>query len=384
MAGLQPSLVQVHRRFGGFFAPASARFATDPPSASRPNMLHPFAVTASKGKGARMNGRVSWLLVALGISCLLMAGPPLRAAPRCLFTGQPAGNRDLYLADLGTLKVTALTTEPSHEEQPTLSPDGRQVVFVSDRSGSPHLYLASFGVALGPWVPLTETATGAWAHPAFAPDGRSVIARFAPDVRRRLSSTSLVLVDLATRQTSTIVDSATYSSGAGEGPTVVVDHPAWLDAETLIFIKSEVTDVEAPRVTSATLFRFDLKEGKAVRLTGGESYFDANGNPRGFMAGLPAVRPARATEPADIVFVAMQGRLDRMPMTVSRDGKDKRVLPLPTEGFFGPALWHPDGWVFGTIDDDGLPGLAFLPAGRGAAVRHLPFPGAVTDPVLVP
>ncbi|RCK78141.1 MAG: hypothetical protein OZSIB_1790 [Candidatus Ozemobacter sibiricus] len=331
-----------------------------------------------------MSGRSFWLLMVLVVLGLLVVESALLAAPRCLFTGQPAGNRDLYLADLATLKATALTTEPSHEEQPALSPDGRHVVFVSDRSGSPQLYLASFGAALGPWVPLTEPATGAWAHPAFAPDGRSVIARFAPDVRRRLSSTSLVLVDLATRQTSTIVESASFSSGPGEGPTVVVDHPAWLDAETLIFIKSELTDVEAPRVTSATLFRYDLKAGKAVRLTGGESYYDANGNPRGFMAGLPAVRPARATEPADIVFVAMQGRLDRMPMTVSRDGKDKRVLPLPTEGFFGPALWHPAGWVFGTIDEAGIPGLAFLPVGRGAAIRHLPFPGAVTDPVLVP
>ncbi len=325
-----------------------------------------------------------WPLVVATLACLIVARPPLQAGPRCLFTGQPAGNRDLYVADLATMKVAALTTEPSHEEQPALSPDGRQVVFVSDRSGRPHLYLATFGATLGPWIPLTESENGAWAHPAFTPDGRSVVARYSPDAQRPLSGTSLVLVDLITRQRRPLVDSASFTAGVGEGPTVVVDHPVWLDPDTLVFIKSELTDLDAPRVTSATLFRCDLPAGKVVRLTGGESYFDANGHPRGFMAGLPAIRPARATEPADIVFTAMQGRLDRTPMTISRDGKEKRVLPLPAPGFFGPALWHPDGWLFGTIDEAGLPGLAFQPAARGSVPRHLPFPGAVTDPVLVP
>ena len=54
------------------------------------------------------------------------------------------GNPELYVMDLESRRVTRLTrTRFAAEASPSWSPDGKQIVYVSDRSGSPHLYVTS-------------------------------------------------------------------------------------------------------------------------------------------------------------------------------------------------------------------------------------------------
>jgi TolB protein len=52
------------------------------------------------------------------------------------------GNAELYVLDLGTSKVTRMTTTPSGaESSPTWSPDGKSIAYVSDRDRAPHVYV---------------------------------------------------------------------------------------------------------------------------------------------------------------------------------------------------------------------------------------------------
>jgi TolB protein len=57
-----------------------------------------------------------------------------------LFAEQ-GGNTDIYTLDLATGRRTRLTSAPSIETAPSFSPDGSQIVFESDRSGTQQLYI---------------------------------------------------------------------------------------------------------------------------------------------------------------------------------------------------------------------------------------------------
>ncbi|MDR1784624.1 MAG: Tol-Pal system beta propeller repeat protein TolB [Endomicrobium sp.] len=54
---------------------------------------------------------------------------------------QVRGNYDLYIYDLPTRKVTRLTQNQRNNENPTWSPDGRFLVFYSNRSGRGEIYI---------------------------------------------------------------------------------------------------------------------------------------------------------------------------------------------------------------------------------------------------
>ena len=54
------------------------------------------------------------------------------------------GNPDLYVMDIHSKRLTRLTkTGHAAEASPSWSPDGSQIVYVSDTSGSPQLYIIS-------------------------------------------------------------------------------------------------------------------------------------------------------------------------------------------------------------------------------------------------
>lgn len=51
------------------------------------------------------------------------------------------GNSDIFLIELARRTETRLTTSPSVDVSPSFSPDGKTIVFTSDRGGSPQLYI---------------------------------------------------------------------------------------------------------------------------------------------------------------------------------------------------------------------------------------------------
>ena len=80
-------------------------------------------------------------------------------------------NWQLFLLDAGS-SPRQITNDPALAYDATFSPDGRWIVFCSERSGNPHLYALDSGIA-GPPRPLTR---GPFmdAAPAFTPDGKSL------------------------------------------------------------------------------------------------------------------------------------------------------------------------------------------------------------------
>lgn len=113
-----------------------------------------------------------------------------------VMSGQRTGVSDLFLYDMNTKNVRQLTNDKYADLQPEFSPDGRQVVFVSDRGAGGNLEELRFtGMRIATididtarvrTLPLFDGAKNI--DPHFAPDGQSVYfisnAEGVPDVYR--------------------------------------------------------------------------------------------------------------------------------------------------------------------------------------------------------
>ncbi len=73
--------------------------------------------------------------------------------------------------DWSEATIAPLTTDPGYEGEPTFSPDGQTIAYVSDRDGNFEIYLQQ--VAGGPALNLTNNPA-ADIQPAISPDGREI------------------------------------------------------------------------------------------------------------------------------------------------------------------------------------------------------------------
>jgi len=69
------------------------------------------------------------------------------------------------------ITLSLFTTEPGYEGEPTFSPDGRTIAYVSDREGNFDIYLQQ--IEGGPAINLTKNSASD-IQPAFSPDGREI------------------------------------------------------------------------------------------------------------------------------------------------------------------------------------------------------------------
>ncbi|HXF95087.1 MAG TPA: amidohydrolase family protein, partial [Gemmatimonadales bacterium] len=81
---------------------------------------------------------------------------------------------DLYTLPIAGGQARRLTQGLAHDMQPRFSPDGRQIVFVSDRSGDDNLWLLS--LEGGEPRPLTTGEDVTYLSPEWTPDGTYVVA----------------------------------------------------------------------------------------------------------------------------------------------------------------------------------------------------------------
>jgi len=73
--------------------------------------------------------------------------------------------------DLRNRSERRLTTDPSIDTSPSFSPDGRQIVFNSDRGGSPQLYVMN---ADGSSPHRISFGGGRYNAPVWSPDGKLI------------------------------------------------------------------------------------------------------------------------------------------------------------------------------------------------------------------
>ena len=96
-----------------------------------------------------------------------------------VFTSERSGSPDLYVLDLhGSAPARPLITGPAMEDAADISPDGRRLLFVSTRSGNADVFVMPFRPedpdGAGEAVNLTRHAAGDY-NPAFSPDGTRIL-----------------------------------------------------------------------------------------------------------------------------------------------------------------------------------------------------------------
>ena len=77
-------------------------------------------------------------------------------------------NSDIYVMDLRNRGVSRLTSNAAIDTSPSYSPDGRQVVFESDRGGTQQLYVMNGD---GSGVRRITFGNGRYANPVWSPRG---------------------------------------------------------------------------------------------------------------------------------------------------------------------------------------------------------------------
>lgn len=87
-----------------------------------------------------------------------------------VMTQSTRGNADIHLYDIQSGRMQRLTTEPSIDTEPSFSPDGRQIVFRSNRSGegTGNLYVMN---ADGTGVRRITFGQGIYSTPVWSPRG---------------------------------------------------------------------------------------------------------------------------------------------------------------------------------------------------------------------
>lgn len=111
---------------------------------------------------------------------------------RILFTSERDGNREVYIMNADGNGLVNLTQHPAHDWQPAWSPDGTQVVFSSYRDGNWEIYLINTdGSNL---TRLTDHPESDFS-PTWSPDGKKIL--FAS---RRSGNADLYVLDLESRK----------------------------------------------------------------------------------------------------------------------------------------------------------------------------------------
>ncbi len=124
------------------------------------------------------------------------------------------GNLEIFVrSTTDQSQVFQLTQDPGMDSEPAWSPQGRQIAFVSNRSGEPEIWVADLDNA-GSFTNVSQSAHSPESHPAWSPDGTR-LAWAATDLTTGLSG--IYLWD------STNPDAPARWTGSGSWP-------AWQDA----------------------------------------------------------------------------------------------------------------------------------------------------------
>ena len=236
-----------------------------------------------------------------------------------VFTSERSGNPDLYVLDLeGDSRPRPLVESPALEDAAAISPDGRRLLFVSTRDGNADI----FATAFRPWNPsaagvatnLTRHAAGDY-NPAFSPDGTQVLFSSSRDT--------------------------TVATSTGAGP------PAAYLASELYVMQADGSDVRR-------LTHHENWDGAPAWTPDGQAvvfYSQRDGDPRIYRAGVdgmngagpepisPAGEAALSPVPAPGGRLAFTARRDDRWTIVSTlpDGSDPRIESDTARDYWAPA-----------------------------------------------
>lgn len=139
--------------------------------------------------------KYAYLLMILAVSAILVSGcvgasdessgsgfgrpekVEIGVSPQGLvvFSGAGTGDRDLYLLNMVSNRVSRLTKSTNYEATPAFSPDGKSVVYVaaSTPTDATHIYVMS--ASGGTPIQLTSDPKAADCYPRFSSDGSKIV-----------------------------------------------------------------------------------------------------------------------------------------------------------------------------------------------------------------
>lgn len=143
-----------------------------------------------------------------------------RAVPTFAFVSDKDGNLEIYLARDNANTQTRLTNDPGSDVTPSVSPDGRKVVFSSNRDGNSEIYLVnSDGSGLQRLTEDTGSTLPSDTEPAFSPNGQSIAW-----ISTRGGRTNVWLMDVTGTNQRRLTN---FSAG-------LINSPAWSPSGTQV------------------------------------------------------------------------------------------------------------------------------------------------------
>ena len=245
-----------------------------------------------------------------------------------VFTSERTGSPDLYVLDLhGNAGSRPLVEGPAMEDAAAISPDGRRLLFVSTRDGNADVFEMPFRpedpAAAGEARNLTRHAAGDY-NPAFSPDGARILFSSSRDT------------------------AVATSTGASPGPT---------------YLASELYVMEADGTGVRRLTRHESWDGAPAWTPDGQGVFfysQRDGESRIYRT---AVDGPADHEPDGPAGHGLDGAADRGPNGAAGPGSDGApvgrmaaagpdAISAPDEAALSPTF-SPDGRLAYTANRDG-------------------------------
>ena len=199
----------------------------------------------------------------------------------------------------------ALPITYSYNYDPTLSPDGKQMIFLKLLEGKEQMFMANIDGRAE--RQLTHDSLDL-EDPAWSPDGRSVAY-----VRLEGQKNALYVMDLAT-------GSARKLSPPTQSPI----HPAWMpDGRSILYCTND--DLDPPRKNNAEVYRVDVSSGQLTTV----------------IAGGVNTYPVPSPDGRKIAFRKMLD-INSEVFVADIDGRNVKNLTADP-AFEGWPAWSPDG-----------------------------------------
>jgi TolB protein len=183
------------------------------PSVSPNNDKIAFTELSSRGPVIRIHSTASSRkMVFVNPDASTNATPEIAPDGRVLFASSLAGGfTNIYISNGDGGNVTRLTSARAVEVEPRVNPkNGREVVFVSGRSGNPQIWMMSID---GTGLQMLSAGSGEAVNPSWSPDGTKIAfswtGGYAP------GTYNIFVMDVATRKTVQL----TQGGGRNENPT---------------------------------------------------------------------------------------------------------------------------------------------------------------------
>lgn len=242
---------------------------------------------------------------------------------------------DIYRLDSGGGTAEALIAGPAFETQPIFSPDGRRIVFISDRSGSENVWIADADGANARALS-TETEV-VFVDPAWSADGEQVYVTRFDSRNRRVGNNRGALWVFHHLGGGMPIEGEVES----RAPYVIAASPS-ADGKFLYFA--------APGGSGEAygIYRRELAGGRSILLISGESQGTGSTRP----TGMGVMQPVASPDGTMLAYAASVRGLTELRLRDLRSGADRRLIPaiepslarqfLPFQGALPRYAFTPD------------------------------------------